>query len=92
MPLTVLLLGVPIDIAIGSSAFMVGITAVGGFTGHLLSGHWDWRVSLILAAAVFIGGQIGARKSITIDKDKLHAAFGWFLLAIAVSMILKAVL
>jgi len=92
VPLMVLLLGVPIDIAIGSSAFMVGVTAAGGFTGHLLSGHWDWRVSLILAAAVFIGGQIGARKSITIDKDKLHAAFGWFLLAIAVSMILKAVL
>ncbi len=92
VPLMVLLLGVPMDIAVGSSAFMVGITAAGGFAGHVISGHWDWKTSLILAAAVLIGGQIGARRSITIDKDKLHAAFGWFLLAIAISMILKAVL
>jgi uncharacterized membrane protein YfcA len=92
VPLMVLLLGVPTDIAVGSSAFMVGVTAAGGFAGHTVSGHWDWQVSLILAAAVFIGGQIGARTSIGIDKSKLQAATGWFLLTIALSLILKVTL
>jgi uncharacterized membrane protein YfcA len=92
VPLMVLLLGIPMDIAIGSSAFMVGLTSAGGFTGHVISGHWDWKLSLILSIAVFIGGQIGARISIRANKQKLKVAFGWFLLAIAVSMLLKAAL
>jgi hypothetical protein len=29
---------------------MVGTTAAGGLAGHVMSGHWDWRASLILAA------------------------------------------
>jgi len=86
VPLMVLLLGIPMDIAVGSSAFMVGLTAAGGFAGHVASGHWDKKISLILATAVFIGGQIGARKSLGIDKKKMKKAFGWFLTGIAVIM------
>lgn len=92
VPLMVLLLGIPMDIAVGSSAFMVGLTAAGGFAGHVASGHWDWTTSLILASAVFAGGQLGARKSIRIDKKKMEKGFGWFLLSIAGLMVLKAAL
>jgi len=91
VPLMILLLGVPADIAIGSSAFMVGVTAIGGFSGHLLVGHWDWRTSLVLGGAAFLGGQIGARSSLRIDKGKIKRGFGWFLFAIAAVMILKVV-
>ena len=90
VPLMVLLLGIPMDIAVGSSAFMVGLTAAGGFAGHVASGHWDWKTSLVLAVAVFIGGQIGARKSLGIDKKKMKKVFGWFLMGIAVVMVGKA--
>jgi len=89
VPLMVLLLGIPMDIAVGSSALMVGITAAGGFAGHLAAGHWDWKISLILGVAVFIGGQIGARKALSIDKKKMKKLFGWFLLGIALLMVLK---
>lgn len=86
VPMMVLLFGIPMDIAVGCSAVMVGVTAIGGFAGHVTSGHWDWRTSLLLAAAVFIGGQIGSRISIGLDKKKLKKGFGWFLLAIAALM------
>jgi uncharacterized membrane protein YfcA len=89
VPLMVLLLGIPMDIAVGSSALMVGLTAAGGFAGHLTAGHWDWKTSLILGLAVFIGGQIGARKALTLDKKKMKKLFGWFLLSIALVMALK---
>jgi len=89
VPLMVLLLGIPMDIAVGSSALMVGLTAAGGFAGHLLAGHWDWRTSLILGVAVFIGGQIGARKALSIDKKKMKKIFGWFLLMISGLMAFK---
>jgi uncharacterized membrane protein YfcA len=89
VPLMVLLLGIPMDIAVGSSALMVGLTAAGGFAGHLTAGHWDWRTSLLLGVAVFLGGQIGARKALSLDKKKMKKMFGWFLLCIALVMVLK---
>lgn len=89
VPLMVLLLGIPMDIAVGSSAFMVGLTAAGGFAGHVASGHWDWKTSLILALVVFAGSQIGARLSLSLDKKKMKRLFGWFLLGIAAMMVVK---
>ncbi len=69
----------------------VGIVlpAAGGFAGHVTSGHWDWRASLLLAIAVFAGGQIGSRISVGLDKKKLKKGFGWFLLSIALMMFLR---
>jgi len=92
VPMMVLLFGIPMDIAIGSSAFMVGLTALGGFAGHVVSGHWDWKTSTALAVAVFVGGQIGGRVSISLDKNKLKKSFGWFLVIIAALMAIKAAL
>ena len=90
VPLMVLVLNVPMDIAVGSSALMVGVTASGGFAGHLLHGHWSWRLSLVLAAVVFVGGQIGSRLTVKLDKKRLKVGFGWFLLVIAATMVFKA--
>lgn len=90
VPMMVLVLGIPTDIAVGSSAFMVGLTASSGFVGHLLSGHWNWQLSLILAAVVFVGGQIGSRISVRLDSHKLKKGFGWFMLAIAATMLFRA--
>lgn len=91
VPLMVLLLGIPMDIAVGSSALMVGLTAAGGFAGHLTAGHWDWQISLLLGVVVFAGGQIGARKSLALDSRKMKKMFGWFLLLIAIIMLVKNV-
>ena len=91
VPVMVLLLGIPMDIAVGSSAFMVGLTAAGGFLGHVASDHWDWRTSLVLAVGVFVGGQIGARKALGLDKRKIERIFGWFLFAIAILMVTRVV-
>jgi len=91
VPMMVLLFGIPMEIAVGSSALMVGLTAAGGFAGHVASGHWDWKISLILAVAVFVGGQIGARISVGVNKRKMKVLFGYFLFAIAALMVGKAV-
>jgi uncharacterized membrane protein YfcA len=91
VPMMVLLLGVPIEIAVGSSALMVGITAAAGFAGHVVNGHWDWRMSLALAVAVFLGGQVGSRVSLGLEKKRLQKGFGAFLLFVALLMALRAI-
>ena len=90
VPMMVLLFGIPMEIAIGSSALMVGLTAAGGFVGHVAAGHWDWRMSLVLAVAVFAGAQLGARISLSVDRTRLRRAFGLLLIAVAVLMVRRA--
>lgn len=90
VPMMVLLFGVPMNVAVGSSAFMVGLTAGGGFSGHLIAGQFDWKVALALVPGIFLGGQVGARKSVKVDKARLKRFFGYFLLVLAVFLTLRA--
>lgn len=84
VPAMVLLFGVPMSIAVGSSAFMVGLTAAAGLGGHLGVGHFDWRSAVVLAIPIFIGGQIGSRISVRLDQGRLKIWFGVFLFLVAV--------
>jgi len=92
VPMLVLLFGVPMNIAVGSSAFMVGLTASGGFLGHLAAGHFDWKIALVLIPGIFLGGQIGARTSVKVDKTKMKRFFGYVLAALAVFLIIRTAL
>ena len=83
IPLMVLLFKVPMSIAIGSSAFMVGLTATAGLLGHIAVGYVDWKSALILLIPVFIGAQIGSRLSVHTKSKKLKKLYGWFLLIVA---------
>jgi uncharacterized protein len=92
VPMLVLLFGVPMNIAVGSSAFMVGLTASGGFLGHLVAGHFDWKMALILIPGIFIGAQIGARTSVKVDKTRMKRFFGYVLAALAAFLIIRTAL
>ncbi len=83
IPLMVLLFRVPMPIAVGSSAFMVGLTAASGFLGHATIGNVNWHTTLFFAIPVFIGAQLGSRLSTRIKAKELKTLYGWFLLLVA---------
>ncbi len=83
VPAVVLLGGVPMKIAVGSSSLMIGVTALTGLLGHALVGHFDPKLSLILGVAVFCGAAIGARLGVRIDKRKHKKYFGYLLIFVA---------
>ncbi|MCJ7656552.1 MAG: sulfite exporter TauE/SafE family protein [Candidatus Atribacteria bacterium] len=91
VPLMVLLLGVPMRIAVGTSCFMVGITALFGFWGHFFAGHFELKMALILALVVFAGAQGGSRISIKVDKILLKKIYAIFLFLISAWMITNVV-
>jgi len=92
VPLMVLLLGLPIKIAVGTSCFMVGITALFGFWGHFFAGHFEIKMAyLILALVVFAGAQAGSRISIKADKILLKKIYAIFLFLISAWMIINVV-
>ena len=87
IPLLVLVSHVPIKVAVGSSALMIGITSSMGLAGHAAAGHFDPALALPLAAAGFCGAQLGSRVSVAVDKRHLKRAFGVMLIAISFWMV-----
>lgn len=80
---------VPMNIALGSSAFVVGLTAIGGFLCHVAAGHFDRKMALVLAPGIFIGAQIGARTSVRVDKTRMKRLFGDVLAALALILVVR---
>lgn len=90
LPLMVLVFGIPWRIAVGSSAFMVGLTALSGLISHSYVGHMTWNPSLLIyGVAVFAGAQIGSRVSHVIDQESLRAAYSWFLAVAALVTLVR---
>lgn len=87
VPAVVVLGGVPISIAVGSSSLMIGVTALTGFAGHFLRGHFDLLLTAVLAAGVLIGSQIGPRFAVKTDQARLKKYFALLLLAIAIWLV-----
>jgi len=89
MPAMLLLGGVPMRIAIGTSSFMVVLTALAGLSGHLVSGSgsFDVFVALPLAAAAFVGGRLGSSLSTRVKPSTLKIYFAVLLPLVAVWMI-----
>lgn len=87
VPAVVVLGGVPMSIAVGSSSLMIGVTALTGFIGHLLRGHFDLRLTAVLAAGVLIGSQIGPRFAVKTHQARLKKYFALLLVVISAWLI-----
>lgn len=89
IPTLVLLVGLPMKEAVGTSLFIIALNSLIGFTGDL--GHFeiDWKflivVTLIAIIGIFIGGWLGKK----IHGDKLKKGFGWFVLIMGIYIIVK---
>ncbi len=75
VPLLVLAVDVPLKIAIGTSITLVLITASGGFLGHFSTGHFDVKMSVILAAAAIIGSILGTQLTFKTNDKALKIIF-----------------
>jgi uncharacterized membrane protein YfcA len=91
IPTLVLLLGLPMKEAIGTSLFIIALNSLIGFTGDI--GHFkiDWlfigKITLIAIAGIIMGGMLAK----TIPGRKLKKSFGWFVLSMGIYIIIKEV-
>ena len=90
IPLMVLICGVPIRIAIGTSSAMVAATALMGFLGHTVSGDFNPTWAIPTAFVAVIGGLLGAKFSIKTRSEKLKLIFAYTTLAAAAFMFVNA--
>lgn len=89
VPVMNLLMGVPVKAAVGTSAFMVGITQVAPSFVYYANGKIDPRVVVPAVVGVFLGGQIGARLTRRLRAQRLAAVFAVVLGYLGISMVLR---
>lgn len=89
IPTLVILVGLPMKEAIGTSLLIIALNSLIGFTGDL--GHFaiDWffliKITGIAIIGIIIGGQIHKR----VAGSKLKKGFGWFVLVMGAYIIIK---
>lgn len=89
IPALIFLLKLPMKEAIGTSLLIITSNSLFGFfssAGHI-SIHWGFLFTI--AAFAIAGIFIGIRLSKNIDGARLKPAFGWFVLAMGIYIILK---
>jgi uncharacterized membrane protein YfcA len=89
IPALVLLTGLNIKIAVGTSLFIIAINSLMGFAGDLLTHPMDWPLLLKITALAIVGTFIGNRFSRKISQEKLKKGFGWFTLVVGAWILLK---
>ncbi|RLC67899.1 MAG: sulfite exporter TauE/SafE family protein [Chloroflexi bacterium] len=91
VPLMVLLCGIPMRIAVGTSSAMVAATALMGFAGHAVNGHFDARRAVPLACAAALGGIMGGKFAMKAKPEKLKMVFACTTFVAAIFMVTNAI-
>jgi uncharacterized membrane protein YfcA len=88
IPAMVLLLHLPMKKAVGTSLLVIAINSLIGFTGDLHDNSIKWPLLLSVTMLAMIGMLAGSYLHQKIPAGRLKKAFGWFVLAMGVYMLL----
>jgi uncharacterized protein len=91
VPLLVLLAGVPMRSAVGTSLFVVAMNTLAGLAGHLPHLAVDWRLAGGVGAAASVGSLAGARLGKRIDVNVLRRVFAILMLVGATAQLASSV-
>jgi uncharacterized protein len=80
VPALVLLSGLSMSFAIGTSLFVLVLQSLSGLAGHLIGAGIDWGLALGVTASAIVGSLIGGRFTGRFAQDDMRRIFGWFVL------------
>lgn len=83
VPALVLLGGLAMPVAVGTSLVVIAMKSFAGLAGYLASVQIDWSLALLVTGAAVLGGLMGARLTGFVKPDALRQGFGWFVLAMS---------
>jgi hypothetical protein len=90
VPLLVLACGVPMKNAVGTASVLIAVSALTGFAGHAIAGHFDYHIALPLAIGGVAGGLIGGKIAIKSKPKLLKILFSATTFIAAVIIVYKA--
>jgi uncharacterized membrane protein YfcA len=75
--------------AVGTSLLVITLHAGAGLLGHLHHAHIDWPLTLTITALAITGSLLGVRLADRIPAQLLRTSFGWFLIAMAILVLVE---
>jgi hypothetical protein len=91
VPALVLLSGIPMKIAIGTSLVIVAAKSYSGFAGYVAAVPVDWLTMASFTAVTVAGSFVGTRVAHRFSQETLKRSFGVFLVFVASYILLKSV-
>lgn len=89
VPLMVSFLKLSQHKAVATSLVMVVFTGLTGALTYATQGSVDWLAALLIFPTAMVTANLGARYANALPEWKLKRVFGWYLVVIALSLILK---
>jgi hypothetical protein len=89
IPALVLLGGIPMKEAVGTSLLIIAFKSAIGFMEYLNHVTLDWQLMLLFTLAAGAGTMAGASMTRHIDAKHLQKGFGYFVLAVAIFVLIK---
>jgi len=83
VPALVLLGGLPMELAVGTSLVVIAMKSLAGFAGFVGHTHVDWALGLSISASAVLGSIAGGLLVSRIPASHLRSTFGWFVIAMA---------
>ena len=80
VPALVLLGGLPMSVAVGTSLVVIAMKSFAGLAGYLTSVSLDWPLVLGVTGAAVVGSVVGGRLAGRVPEAALRQGFGWFVL------------
>lgn len=91
IPLMVMLCGIPMEVAVGTSSAMVAVTALMGLIGHSVNGRFDPGLAIPLTAVAIAGGIMGGKFALKSKPKNLKKIFALTNLAAGIVMIVNII-
>ena len=92
VPALVLLSGIPMKQAVGTSLAIVAAKSYAGFAGYMGGVPVDWMTMASFTSVTVLGSFLGTHFSTRISQDSLKKGFAWFLVVVATYIMFKSVL
>lgn len=89
IPALVLLTGLPMKIATGTSLFIIGFNSLFGFMGDIINLSIDWDFLFLITGLAVAGIFIGNWLTVKIQGRHLRKSFGWLTLAMGCWILVK---
>lgn len=87
VPALVMLVGLPMQMAVGTSLIIIAMNSLAGFLGHAGDGSLNITMTVIFTAAGLVGTFAGARLNKRLPAVKLQKVFAWFVILLAIFLL-----
>lgn len=91
IPALVLLLGLTMTVAVGTSLAVVFVNSAAGFAAHASDGTVDYRVAGTFTIAAVVGSLVAARFASRLPAERLRQWFAYLVFAVAAFVAVQAV-